>query len=86
MLCNSDSLRRGDPALNAPGTPGIDVHLRLPLGYGLARVDIECWLLQLNVVDARTFMLELEYLRFHGDSQAYLAEFIREAGVGAVAE
>jgi|GEM_PF-3417099 len=89
LLCDrytTDSLYRSDVPLETASAPGIDVHLRLPLDAGLARLDIECRLIYVSTIDTRTYLLGLEFVRFHSDSQSCLAQFLRDAEVYANAE
>ncbi len=82
VLCDRytvDSLRRSDEPLGGPATPRIDAHFRLPLSFGLVKIDCECRLVYVSEVSEHACLMGLEFVAVRGNGGACLEEFLREA-------
>ena len=59
--------------------PRIDLHFKLPLASGLAKLDVETRLVYVNDIARAQVLLGLEFIVCHNDSRASLDAFLREA-------
>jgi len=59
--------------------PRIDLHFKLPLNDGLAKLDVVTRLAYVNDIARSQVLLGLEFEIHHNESQRYIATFLSEA-------
>ena len=59
--------------------PRIDLHFKLPLSHGLAKLDVVSRLAYVNDIARSQVLLGLEFVSHQQDSERSVASFLREA-------